>query len=55
VFMVACIWQMRHEHPVLEREEPRLVDMTCYGCADNQTCPFRWDLYNTNGDCLAEK
>lgn len=22
---------------------------------DKLTCPFAWDLYNTEGDCLASK
>lgn len=29
--------------------------VTCVGCAVNESCPYAWDGYNTNGDCLAEK
>lgn len=28
---------------------------TCNECPDKGTCPDAWDLYNTNGDCLASK
>jgi hypothetical protein len=28
---------------------------TCNKCAANLSCPYAWDGYNTNGDCLAEK
>jgi len=34
---------------------PTKERMTCTTCADNQTCEFAWDLYNTDGDCLAVK
>lgn len=30
-------------------------DFTCYNCPTMLNCEFAWDLYNTNGDCLAEK
>ena len=30
-------------------------DYTCYGCSIVSTCPFAFDLYNLDGDCLAEK
>ena len=29
--------------------------MTCYRCPEAGTCRLAWDLYNTNGDCLADK
>ena len=29
--------------------------MTCYRCPEADTCWLAWDLYNTNGDCLAHK
>ena len=29
--------------------------LSCDTCADNATCPSRFDAYNTNGDCLEEK
>jgi hypothetical protein len=28
---------------------------TCDGCSERKRCPFVYDLYNTDGDCLAEK
>ena len=28
---------------------------TCNDCTDNKTCKYAWDLYNTDGDCLASK
>lgn len=28
---------------------------TCNKCVDADTCPWAWDLYNTDGDCLAYK
>ena len=28
---------------------------TCFECGAEPTCPYAWDHYNTNGDCLAEK
>ena len=28
---------------------------TCHECPDEKTCKYAWDLYNTNGDCLAYK
>lgn len=29
--------------------------LTCYGCPAADKCPFAWDPYNTDGDCLADK
>jgi len=28
---------------------------TCDDCPDQTTCPFVFDVYNQDGDCLAEK
>lgn len=28
---------------------------TCNNCRRASECPFAWDLYNVNGDCLADK
>lgn len=36
-----------------ERIKPE--NLTCFECAENKTCEYAWDAYNTNGDCLAEK
>lgn len=33
----------------------KVGDVTCIDCPRNKTCPYRWDFYNTNGDCLAIK
>lgn len=33
----------------------RVEDFSCYECPDSEKCPFAYDAYNTNGDCLAEK
>jgi len=30
-------------------------ELTCYGCIARNSCRFVDDLYNTGGDCLAEK
>lgn len=32
-----------------------LKEFTCYGCKGNGECPYVFDLYNLQGDCLAEK
>jgi hypothetical protein len=29
--------------------------LTCDNCAADKTCPYVYDPYNTDGDCLAEK
>ena len=36
-------------------EPVRPEDLTCHECPCRGTCEFVDDLYNTNGDCLAEK
>jgi hypothetical protein len=33
----------------------KLEDFTCHDCDARATCPFAWDMYNTNGECLEEK
>jgi len=35
--------------------DPPLDSLTCFNCADRETCPFVDDLFNTDGDCLADK
>jgi hypothetical protein len=37
------------------RYEVGKQDTTCWNCSDNGTCPWAWDPYNTDGDCLADK
>lgn len=32
-----------------------IVEVTCQFCSHNDNCEFAWDLYNTDGDCLAIK
>ena len=34
---------------------PAKEHMTCYRCPQADTCELAWDLYNTDGDCLADK
>jgi predicted lipase len=39
-----------------ERELARCAEViTCIRCSEKTTCPYAYDGYNTNGDCLAEK
>lgn len=30
-------------------------DFTCHDCCDCSICEFVYDMYNTDGDCLASK
>lgn len=30
-------------------------EVTCEKCQYNDACEYAWDLYNTDGDCLAMK
>lgn len=32
-----------------------LFSFTCDECSGNDDCEFAFDLWNRNGDCLAEK
>ena len=48
--------------PVIEYDESITLgytiapeEYTCFLCEDKETCEFRYDEYNTDGDCLAEK
>ena len=47
------------ERNQLKRDNDYFVQLkkgfTCNTCTAATTCAFAWDLYNTNGDCLAEK
>jgi hypothetical protein len=40
---------------VLEDVDVDNIEITCEECELNDNCEFAWDLYNTDGDCLAEK
>jgi hypothetical protein len=31
------------------------IVITCHKCDARFTCPYAYDWYNTDGDCLAEK
>ena len=37
------------------RRELQQVEVTCEKCPYNDNCEYAWDVYNTGGDCLAEK
>lgn len=41
--------------PVLPNGDVDLRAFTCFECALNDSCEFRWDHYNTHGDCLLLK
>jgi len=43
------------QSPVQSPGPIKKEDTTCFTCPENTTCPFRFDAYNTNGDCLANK
>ena len=34
---------------------PPIEEFTCYDCPLWQKCEFAFDLYNTDGECLASK
>ena len=31
------------------------LNYTCGKCVSKEDCPYAWDPYNTNGDCIAMK
>ena len=39
----------------LSRAEEWVIPLTCHQCDQEPTCKWANDLYNTGGDCLAEK
>jgi DNA-directed RNA polymerase subunit RPC12/RpoP len=51
------------EDELLEKDYQKFVikvdketkNYTCLHCSMNRECKYAWDLYNTNGDCLANK
>ena len=49
---------MMDKENMLEAFEERgynIDNCTCNDCPDKETCNYAWDLYNTEGDCLASK
>lgn len=48
---------MRVELATMFGEHPESVvsSITCEDCPHNDDCEWAWDLYNTDGDCLAMK
>lgn len=42
-------WRAKFEKLNLDPER-----CTCLKCADDQTCPYAFDAYNYEGDCLGE-
>lgn len=38
-----------------EYEITTIKRFTCFNCDSSPTCEFAYDLYNTDGDCLALK
>ncbi len=55
----AFVSSARYNIPRLVAEVERLrkieKNFTCGNCDKRYECPFSFDLYNTNGDCLANK
>ncbi len=39
----------------ISRVHQETKHLTCCTCVAGHSCPYRWDPYNSNGDCLAEK
>lgn len=39
----------------LNTSDTEQSDLTCVTCGANNVCPYAFDAYNTNGDCLAQK
>ena len=53
---------MTHDQDAIERWKKYFEKIngkdakcTCEGCEKEKTCPFTWDGYNSDGDCLASK
>jgi hypothetical protein len=38
-----------------EAREDFYAECSCIGCRYESTCDWRYDLYNSNGDCLGAK
>lgn len=55
-----CVICDRESNEATIARQARVIEklkdvVTCVGCDANKSCPYAWDGYNTNGDCLAEK
>ena len=46
---------MKKPIEVREAKKPDVDNLTCYKCGDVDRCPYAFDPYNTDGDCLAIK
>jgi len=52
----AALYQIAAEATGLFKEyNVTINDFSCRLCGAKKNCPFAFDFYNTNGDCLAEK
>lgn len=38
-----------------DMQDAEKIIFTCDDCGANDNCEYAFDLYNTDGDCLAEK
>jgi hypothetical protein len=47
--------QTRIELSLIVKSDCSRREITCETCDINDTCDLAWDLYNTDGDCLAIK
>ena len=50
-----CGMPLTEEEMKAINEDYPLESLTCYRCAQRGTCKYVDDLYNTYGDCLADK
>ena len=39
----------------LEKKESSKEEYTCFHCPKVDSCPYAWDDYNIDNECLAEK
>jgi hypothetical protein len=50
----ACVtWKTKNPPGAILIPDPE--ETTCWGCSESNECPWAFDAYNTNGDCLASK
>lgn len=46
----------RHERDrIIKKNKLPKDTYTCNTCPDADYCPYSWDVYNVDGDCLVEK